>query len=93
MVLLKDFILVKEPLEEEKKTAGGIIVSTDNKTSPSDPISNEVVNVGRGVSDVCKGDRVVYLPREGLLIKREDCNYRLLREENIIAVLSDEEDF
>lgn len=93
MILLKDFVLVKEPLEEEKKTSGGIIVATDNKVNPSDPVFHYVVNVGRGVSDIKVGDKVMYLPRESLLIKRKNCNYRLLKEENVIAVLESDENF
>lgn len=91
MKLLKYFILVKEPLEEEKKTSGGIIVATDNKVNPSDPIVNVVEEVGDGVVYTKKGDRVLYLPREGLLVKRPECNWRILKEENIIAIMGENE--
>ena len=91
MTFLKDFILVKEPLVEEKKTSGGIIVSTEEKVNPSDPIVNLVDKVGSDVKTIKEGDRVLYLPREGLLVKRSETNWRILKEENIIAVMDKDE--
>ncbi len=89
MKLLKDFIMVKEPLEEEKKSAGGIIVSTDNTVKMTDPMVNEVEFVGPDVENISKGDSVLYLPKDGTPIKRKGGGYRwrLFKEDRIIAVV------
>ena len=93
MKLLKDYILVKEPLEEEKKSAGGIIVATENVMRMTDPTVNEVEFVGPDAEGISVGDKVLYLPKDGTLIKRKkDCNWRLFKAENLIAVVDSEDE-
>lgn len=93
MKVLRDLILVKEPLEEEKVTSGGIIVATESKNSYNDTVVNEVVGVGNKVQEVLVGNKVMYLPREGTIVKKtKGANFRILREEDIMALV-DEEDF
>lgn len=86
MKVLKDYVLVKEIPETEKKSEGGILLSPD-KIDYATPVSAEVIEVGKDVEEVKVGDTVMYMPKTGIHMQKEDYIWRFLKEEQIIAVL------
>jgi chaperonin GroES len=86
MKVLKDYILIKEPLNTEKKSETGIFLGED-AIDFSRPVTNEVILVGSDVKEVKVGDTVMYMPKQGIHMKQDDCTWRFLKEENIIAVM------
>ena len=86
MKVLRDYVLVEEPKVEEKRSEGGLILTQD-KPSYTDAVERTVVQVGKDVQEISVGDTVLYMSRSGVLVKREDTNWRLLKEEEILAVL------
>ncbi|MCS6959883.1 MAG: co-chaperone GroES [Pseudanabaenaceae cyanobacterium SKYGB_i_bin29] len=90
---LGDRVLVKV-LEQEQKTAGGIILPDTAKEKPQ---IGEVVAVGNGrvnddgkrqPVDVKVGDRVFYSKYAGTDLKIGNDDYVLLSEKDILATLS-----
>lgn len=86
MKVLKDYVLVEEPIEEEKKSEGGIILAQD-KVDYTSPIENVVTAVGKDVEEVKVGDRIIYLARSGTELKHSGHKYRILKESEIVAVV------
>jgi chaperonin GroES len=89
---LNDRLLVKR-LEEEEKTAGGIIIPDSAKEKPAE---GEVVAVGPGkLSDkgdrvalqVKEGDRVLFSKYGGTDVKLEGEDYLIMREDDILGVI------
>lgn len=89
---LQDRILVKR-IEEEEKTAGGIIIPD---TAKEKPIEGKVVAVGRGkVSedgkimplDVKKGDRILFGKYAGTEVKIEGEEHLIMREDDVLGVI------
>ena len=89
---LNDRILVKR-LEEEGKTAGGIIIPDSAKEKPAE---GEIVAVGPGkmndkgertTMDVKPGDRVLFSKYGGTDIKIEGDDYLIMREDDILGVV------
>ena len=89
---LQDRVLVKR-VEEEAKTAGGIIIPD---TAKEKPIEGKVVAVGSGrvdksgkvrALDVKKGDRVLFGKYSGTEVQIESEEHLILREEDILAVI------
>jgi len=89
---LNDRVVVKR-LEEEQKTAGGIIIPD---TAKEKPIQGEVVAVGNGKVmedgskrplDVKEGDRVLFGKYSGTEIKLEGEELLIMREDDILAVV------
>jgi len=89
---LNDRILVKR-LEEEGKTAGGIIIPDSAKEKPAE---GEIVAVGPGkmndkgertAMDVKPGDRVLFSKYGGTDIKIEGDDYLIMREDDILGVV------
>jgi len=90
---LNDRILVKR-LEAEEKTKGGIIIPDTAKEKPQEA---EVVAVGpgktnddgsRAAMDVQAGDRILIGKYSGSEIKVDDEEFVILREDEILAVIS-----
>ena len=90
---LNDRVVVKHT-EEEEKTAGGIIIPD---TAKEKPIQGEVVAVGNGKVmddgsrrplDVQVGNRVLYSKYAGTDIKVEGKEYLIVREDEILAVIT-----
>lgn len=90
---LQDRVLV-ERLEEETKTAGGIIIPDNNKEKPA---QGKVVAVGPGYRNqdgsfaaltVKEGETVVFGKYTGTEVKVEGKDYLVMREEDILAVLN-----
>ena len=89
---LHDRVIVKR-LEEERKSAGGILIP-DNAAEKPD--QGEVIAVGNGkVSedgkvrplDVKVGDRILFGKYSGSTVKVEGTEYLVMREEDIMGVL------
>lgn len=89
---LNDRILVKR-LEEEEKTAGGIIIPDTAKEKPAE---GEIVSVGPGKlndhgervpMDVKAGDRVLFSKYGGTDVKIEGQDYLIMREDDILGVV------
>ena len=90
---LSDRLVVKRTQEEEK-TKGGIIIPD---TAKEKPLEGVVVAVGSGKSvksgkviplDVKEGDKVLFGKYSGTEVKIEGEDLVLLREDDVLAVLS-----
>ena len=91
---LNDRVLVKR-MEEVQVTKGGILIPD---TAKEKPIEGKVIAVGPGkMSDagnrmalqLKEGDRVLFGKYAGTEIKMEGEEYLMMREEDILAVLTD----
>lgn len=90
---LHDRVIVKR-LEEEKKTAGGILIPD---SAAEKPLRAEVVSVGPGkrsddgkvhALDVKKGDKVLIGKYSGTEVKVDGEDLVVLREDDIMAVIA-----
>jgi chaperonin GroES len=90
---LQDRILIKR-IEKEERSSGGIIIPDSAKEKPQE---GEVVAVGNGkrlesgqlqALDVKPGDRVLFGKYSGSEIKIEGTEHLILREDEILGVLS-----
>ncbi len=89
---LHDRVIVRR-LEEETKTAGGIVIPD---TAKEKPIQGEVVAVGKGKIldngevrplDVKPGDKVLFGKYSGTEVKVENKELLVMREEDIMGVV------
>jgi chaperonin GroES len=89
---LHDRLLVKR-LEEDTKSAGGIIIPDNAKEKP---IQGEVVAIGNGkvldngqlrAPSVKKGDKVLFGKYSGTEVKLDGKEYVVMREDDVMAVL------
>ena len=88
---LHDRVIVKR-IEEEKKSAGGIVIPD---TAAEKPDQGEIVAVGKGKKDdngklipidVKVGDRVLFGKYSGTEVKLDGQEYVVMREEDIMAI-------
>ena len=86
--------VVVERLEEERKTAGGIVIP-DNAAEKPD--QGKVIAVGNGriledgkirPLDIKVGDRILFGKYSGSTVKIEGTEYLVMREEDIMGVLA-----
>ncbi|MFI5319560.1 MAG: co-chaperone GroES [Myxococcota bacterium] len=89
---LQDRILIKR-VDEEQKTAGGIIIPDSAKEKPQE---GRVVAVGNGKAgddgkvrplDVKKGDRVLFSKYAGSEVKLDGEEHMIIREEDVLGVI------
>ncbi|AEK58852.1 MULTISPECIES: co-chaperone GroES [Acidithiobacillus] len=89
---LHDRVVIRR-LEEEQKTAGGIIIPD---TAKEKPVQGEVVAVGNGkiledgkvrALDLKPGDRVLFAKYAGTEIKVEGEELLVMREDDVMAVI------
>ncbi|ROR01948.1 co-chaperone GroES [Desulfosoma caldarium] len=89
---LNDRVVIKR-IEEEERTAGGIIIPD---TAKEKPIQGEVVAVGNGKLmedgsrrplDVKAGDRVLFSKYAGTDVKVEGEDLLIMREDDILAII------
>jgi chaperonin GroES len=89
---LHDRVIVRR-LEEERKTAGGIVIPDSAKEKP---IQGEVIAVGTGKIledgkvrplDVKAGDKVLFGKYSGTEVKVGDEELLVMREEDIMGVV------
>jgi chaperonin GroES len=90
---LHDRVIVKR-MEEERKSAGGILIP-DNAAEKPD--QGEVIAVGNGKIledgkvrplDVKVGDRILFGKYSGSAVKVEGTEYLVMREEDIMGVVA-----
>ena len=88
---LQDRVLVKR-VEEETKTAGGIIIPDNHAEKPA---QGEVLAIGTGYRltdgsvrglDVKTGDRVLFGKYAGTEVKVEGNDYLIMKEDDILGV-------
>ncbi len=86
--------VVIEPLEQEEKTAGGIIIPD---TAKEKPMQGKVLAVGPGARgedgtlqppDVKKGDTILYGKYSGTEVQIDDQELLIMRESDIMGVLT-----
>jgi len=89
---LHDRVVVKR-LEEERKTASGIVIPD---TAAEKPDTGEIIAVGNGKIledgkvrplDVRKGDKVLFGKYSGQTVKVEGVEYLVMREEDLMGVI------
>lgn len=89
---LHDRVVVRR-VEEESKTAGGIIIPD---TAKEKPMQGEIVGVGPGARDekgklvaleVKKGDRVLFGKWSGTEVKIEGTDLLIMKESDILGVI------
>ncbi len=91
---LGERVLLK-PLEAKEKTKGGIVLPDTAKEKPQE---GKVIAIGRGkLSDdgkiqpleVKDGDKVLYGKYAGTEIKIDDEEHLVIKEEDVLAIISD----
>lgn len=89
---LQDRVLV-ERLEEETKTAGGIIIPDNNKEKPA---QGKIMAVGQGylldngsyrALEVKEGDTVIFGKYAGTEVKVEGKDFLIMKQDDILGVL------
>jgi len=88
---LHDRVIVKR-VEEEEKTAGGIIIPDTAKEKPQE---GKVIAVGSGKRedgkviplDVKAGDRVLFSKYSGTEIQLDGDEHLIMREDDILGIL------
>ena len=89
---LYDRVVVK-PIEAEEMSAGGIVIPDNAKEKPT---KGEVVAVGEGkpldngsvrAPKVKVGDKVIYGQYAGSSYKQDGVEYKIVREDDILAVI------
>ncbi len=89
---LQDRVLVKR-VEEETKTAGGIIIPD---TQTEKPAQGEVVSTGAGKVNndgsishltVKEGDKILFGKYAGTEVKIEGQEYLIMKEDDILGIL------
>lgn len=89
---LHDRVVIRR-LEEERKSAGGIVIPD---TAAEKPVRGEVLAIGRGkvlengdvrALDVKVGDKVLFGKYSGTEIKVDGQDVLVMREDDIMAVL------
>jgi chaperonin GroES len=85
--------LIVERLEEDEKTAGGIIIPDSAKEKPQ---QGRVVAAGPGkrddkgnliALDVQEGDRVLFSKYSGSDVKLDGDDYLIISEDDVLAIL------
>ncbi len=89
---LHDRVIVKR-LEEEKLSAGGIVIPDSASEKPS---RGEIIAVGNGkvlengeirTLDVKKGDQILFGKYSGNEVKVDGVEYLVMREDDIMGVI------
>ena len=84
---LQDRVVIQR-LDEETKTAGGIIIPD---TAKEKPLRGKVIAVGNGKTDepmnVNVGDLVIFGQYSGTEIKIDGANYLIMRESDIYGII------
>lgn len=86
--------IVIEVIEQEQKTAGGIVLPGSAQEKPQE---GKVIAVGSGHTkengekvalEVAEGDRVLFAQYAGTEVRYDGNEYLILRENDVLAVLS-----
>jgi len=76
--------LVLKRMESEERTASGIVLPDSAKEKPE---IAEVVEIGKEVKEVKKGQKVVFGKYSTSEIKYGGTEYLIVKEEDILAIL------
>ena len=82
---MADNILLKQT-EAEETTTSGIILATTNKETPS---IYEVMSAGPDVKQIKAGDKVVVGQFTGSEIKMDGVDYRFVKLEDVLAIVTE----
>jgi chaperonin GroES len=77
--------VVIEQMDQEAKTASGIVLPETSKEKPEE---GTVVAVGKDVKEVKKGDKVVFSKYGPTEVKIDNNEYLILKEEEILAIIN-----
>ena len=89
---LHDRVLIRR-VEQDEKTAGGIIIPDTAKETPQE---GEVVSVGAGVRgddgkihalDVKAGDRILFGKWSGTEVKIDGTEYLIMKESDVMGIV------
>ena len=80
---LADRVLVL-PDPAETKTASGIIIPDTAKEKPD---SGTVIAVGGKVTDITKGNKVLYRKYAGTEVSNEGNTYLVMKQDDVIAIV------
>lgn len=80
---LEDYVVLKVK-KEEKTTASGIILATEEKDKPATGV---VISVGPKVENIKANDEVIYQTYAGTKVKLDQEEYLLVQSKNIFAVI------
>jgi len=80
---LADYVVVQQE-EPETKTASGLYLPTQAQEKPK---VAKVLAVGKKVTEVKVGDRVVYGGYSNTIVKQDGQEYMLIKEEDIYATV------
>ena len=89
---LHDRVIVRR-LEEERKTASGIVIPD---TAAEKPDQGEIIAVGHGKVledgkvrplDVKKGDKILFSKYSGTELKLDGKEYLMIREEDVLGII------
>ncbi len=78
-------VLKKDPVDKEKKSAGGIILTENKENTPS--MARVVAKGEKCEADFGVGDQVVYKEYSGTKVTVDDEEYIILEEEDVLAVV------
>jgi chaperonin GroES len=81
---LADRVVIKR-IETESKTASGIVLPDAAKEKPEE---GEVIEVGKDVKEVKKGDRVVFSKYSPTEFKKDSEELLIVKEEDILAIIA-----
>jgi len=85
--------VVVEPLDEDQRTAGGIIIPD---TAKEKPMQGKIISAGPGTRgedgklqqlDVKKGDKILYGKWSGTEVKLDGKTLLIMRESDIMGIL------
>ena len=80
---LEDYVVLSVK-KEEKTTASGIILATEDKDRPA---IGKVISVGPKVENIKAEGEVIYQSYAGTKVKIEQTEYLLVQSKNILAIL------
>lgn len=80
---LEDYVVLSVK-KEEKTTASGIILATEDKDKPA---IGRVISVGPKVENIHVNDEIIYQSYAGTKVKIEQVEYLLVQSKNILAVV------
>lgn len=80
-------VLVKQDSEESRVSENGIV--TPNSVDQEKKSTGVVIEVGGDIKDLKKNQRVIFGTYAGEIIKFKDVEYRILFDEDVLAILED----
>ncbi|MFO7882468.1 MAG: co-chaperone GroES [Petrotogales bacterium] len=80
--------LLIKPIQEEKRTEGGIVIP---ETAKEKPMKAEVLDVGKEVEDldVKPKDKVIFSKYAGTELKIDEEDYIIIDQDDVLAKLED----